>query len=87
MQEYVPDGEPEYTDDTVNVNCVLSWRLRRHASNESDLLVDFRNGWIFESGRWTGRASAREDILSALQANADGKCRRQPTAPACGQAR
>jgi hypothetical protein len=67
--KYVPDGEPEYTDETVNVNCVLRWRLRRNAPNESDLLVDFGNGWIFESGRWTGRADVRQKVLSALRAN------------------
>jgi hypothetical protein len=73
---YVPDAEPEFTDDTVNVNCVLSWRLRPDASIEGDVQVDFRNGWIFESGRWTGRVDAKQQVLSALRANANGKyCR------------
>lgn len=70
--EYVPDTEPDYTDDTVNVNCVLSWR-RRDALGEGDVLVDFRNGWIFDSGRWTGRAGAREKVLAALRRNQAGK--------------
>jgi len=71
--ESVRDGEPEYTDETVNVNCVLSWQLRQDAPGEGDVLVDFENGWIFDSGRWIGRAGAREKVLAALRRNQAGK--------------
>lgn len=71
--EYVPDAEPEYTDETVNVDCVLSWRQRWDAPGQGDVLVDFENGWIFDSGRWTGRAGAREKVLAALRRNQAGK--------------
>ena len=76
--EYVPDAEPEYSDDSVNVNCVLSWRLRRDAPGEGEMLVDFRNGWTFDSGQWTGRSGARGMVLEALLANTDGRVRHRP---------
>jgi len=56
-----------------NVNWVLSWRLRRDASGDDDLLVDFRTGWIFDSAQWIGRDEAREKMLAALVTNTVGK--------------
>jgi hypothetical protein len=71
--EYVPDWEPVYNDDTVNVNCVLSWRLGRDPLGSSNVLVDFRNGWMFDSERWTGHAGGYEKVLMALRSNQAGK--------------
>jgi hypothetical protein len=72
MLVYVPDADTEFTDDTVNVNCVLSWR---QSGNGLGVQVDFRNGWSLDSSQWTGGAAARarELVLAALRANAAGK--------------
>lgn len=66
--EYVTDEyvQPDYPDDYVNVNCVLAFRHRDDA-----VLIDFQNGWVFDSRRWAGRAGAREAIVAALRWNED----------------
>jgi hypothetical protein len=69
--EYLPllDKDPEYDDDTVNVNCVLSWKLRQNALGRYDLQVERGGGWFFDSTQWTGRAGAPRRVLDALLAN------------------
>ena len=39
-----------FDSDSINVNCVLSWRLVGHSENAADLFIDFHNGWVFDSG-------------------------------------
>ena len=64
--EYATDEyvHPEPPTDGPNVNCVLSWRQR-----DGEVQIDFRNGWVFDSGRWYGRADARERVIAALRRN------------------
>jgi hypothetical protein len=45
--EYIPDNQPEYADDTVNVNRVLSWRR----TGDGGVLVEFRNIRFFDSAQ------------------------------------
>ena len=68
--EYVIDEyvQPEHMEGTPNVDCVLSWRER-----DGELRIDFRNGWVYDSERWAGRAGAREAMLPALRRNQAGK--------------
>ena len=72
--EYV---QPDYSEDYVNVNCVLSWR-RVDEADGSRLSIDFQNGWIADSRGWTGRTGSRERALAALKQNQAGKPRRLP---------
>jgi hypothetical protein len=68
--EYVTDEyvQPELPEEHVNVDCVLSWRRQGDA-----VLIDFRNGWIFNSDDWRGRDGARDAVLAALRRNEAGK--------------
>ncbi len=57
IDEYV---DPEYGDETINLNCVLSWRVKKTSGIDraSELDINFHNGWIFhstEAGRWWQR--------------------------------
>ena len=63
---------PEYSEDHVNVNCVLSWR-RSDGADDDNVSIDFQNGWVFNSNAWSGRADVRERVLAALNRNSDGK--------------
>ena len=67
--EYV---QPEYSEDHVNVNCVLSWRRAETADGDS-VFVDFQNGWVFSSDAWREAGDVRTRVLSALKRNEAGK--------------
>jgi hypothetical protein len=72
--EYV---HPEYSEDHVNVNCVLSWR-RTDGVGGDHLFIDFQNGWVADSRAWTERIGAYESALAALKQNQAGKLLRLP---------
>lgn len=37
--------QPEFSDDSINVGCVLSWRLRSQHATDPVLYVDLHNGF------------------------------------------
>ncbi len=59
MPEYVIDefAQESYSDESINVNRVLSWRasVREH----STLTVRFDDSWIFDSQRSPSERCAR----------------------------
>lgn len=49
---YETDGfaQEEFSADSINVNCVCSWK-RTGAANGPRILVNFHNGWIFDNDK------------------------------------
>jgi len=39
-----------FDSDSINVNCVMSWRLAGHSESADALHIDFHNGWVFHPG-------------------------------------
>ena len=66
---FTTDNDPEYDDDTVNVNSVISWKLRQNALGQTCLRVHHGGNWVFDSEQWMGRAGAPKRLLDALLAN------------------
>jgi hypothetical protein len=64
IDQYV---HPQYDDDTVNVNCVMSWqRTRPQGSEETRLKIDYQNGFFTESGAAWERHGGIARVMACL---------------------
>jgi hypothetical protein len=59
-----------YSDESINVNCVLSWRLREDASSLR-LRIDFHNSFFFDSERWHPRLDLLKEAIRRLKTSTD----------------
>jgi hypothetical protein len=66
--EYLPllDKDPEYDDDTGNVNCVLSWKLRQNALGQYYLQVERGGGLVLRLNAVDGAHRTILDWLESL---------------------
>jgi hypothetical protein len=62
IDAYIPQ---EFSDDSINVHCVLSCRFG--SKNEKTLIVNFHNGWFFRSDSWNGDPRRIEQAVEELQ--------------------
>jgi hypothetical protein len=58
-----------FSDESVNVKCVLSWRTSPNNSGagRQRLLIDFHNSCIFDSDMWHSRPDVPRMILQELK--------------------
>lgn len=57
-----------FSDDSVNIRCVLSWRCSRTShESASALKINFHNSFYFDSERSKTRPERVNETLSELQ--------------------
>jgi hypothetical protein len=71
MDHYVIDefAQESFSDESVNVNCVLSWRTSssKRWDGEQRLEIDFHNSVVFDSD-YCRRGGVFEKIVQKLRA-------------------
>lgn len=71
MSSYIIDefAQEFFSEESVNVNCVLSWRTlpSNRGVGQTRLLIDNHNGWIYDSDWPDFRADAAQRLLTGLQ--------------------
>jgi hypothetical protein len=56
-----------YSDDSINLKCVLSWKVIGNARSQSPRLqINFHNGWFYDSDHWK-RPDRVEAVRTELQ--------------------
>ena len=59
-------GQPFFSDESVNLNCVLSWRARDKKGPIPTLRIDFHNSFFFDSALTNTRPELLQKALRQL---------------------
>lgn len=60
-----------FSDDSVNLNRVLSWRAQNGKTDAPALRIDFHNSFFFDSARTCTRPELLQKALQQLKASAN----------------
>ena len=70
MNEEDEYSQSFFSDDSLNLNCVLSWRVRDENAPNPALRIDFNNSFFFDSDRTHTRPELVRKALRQLKAAA-----------------
>ena len=62
-------SQPFFTDDSVNLKCVLSWRARDEKGPTPAVRIDFHNSFFFDSAHTHTRPELLQKALQQLKSS------------------